>query len=192
MAPGTRVVFFPWEIALGYADISMHKFLEIAVPEAHKLEWIRVRDEKTRATMAHLINEGYPGGEALDAAMSKHAHYWDMEDKTVAADTSSTLASIQDAEAAGSHSQAPRGQKRTAEGKGAGGKNPKGKGKGKPASRDQQGRLICGAFNGRKGCKTPCPQNQRHTCNVTASDGLACEGRYGKPGHCASKCPLRG
>ena len=92
--------------------------------------------------MAHLINEGYPGGEALDAAAAKHAHYWDMEDKVVAADTSGTLASIQDAEAAGSYSQPPRGQKRPAEGKGAGGKNPKGKGKGKQASRDQQGRLT--------------------------------------------------
>ena len=170
----------------------MHKVLEISIPEPLKLKWIRLRDERTRATMAHLINEGYPGGEALDAAMAKHAHYWDMEDRTVAADTSSGLASMQDAEAAGSYIQPPRGQKRPAEGKGAGGKNPKGKGKGKQASRDQQGRLICSAFNGRKGCKAPCPFNQRHTCNVMASDGLACECRWGKPGHSAAKCPMRG
>ena len=192
LVPGAQVVFFPWETALGYADNSMHKVLEISIPEPHKLRWIRVRDEKTRATMAHLINEGYPGGEAIDTAMSKHAHHWDMEDKTVAADTSSTLASIQDAKAAGSHSQTPRGQKRAASGKGAGGKNAGGKGCGKLAGRDQHGKLICGPFNGKKGCKAPCPRGQRHCCNVMAPDGKACEGRYGHPHHGASKCPLRG
>ena len=59
--------------------------------------------------------------------MVKHAHLWDTEDKSVAADISTTLAPLRDAEAAGSRdlaprNQAPRGLKRQAEGKGAQGK----------------------------------------------------------------------
>ena len=141
--------------------------------------------------MTRLINEGYPGGEAIETAMLRHAHYWDMEDKPVAADTSSTLASIQDAEAAGSHSQTPRGQKRAANGKGAGGTRTGGGGS-ERANRDQDHNLICAPFNGKKGCRLPCPQGHRHTCNVMAPDGKACEGRYGHPAHSAAKCPLKG
>ena len=123
--------------------------------------------------------------------MSKHAHYWDMEDRPVAADTSSTLASMQDAQAAGSYGQEPRGQKRAAHHMEADGKNIGGKGQGKPVARDQHHNLICASFNGRKGCKIPCPQGHRHTCNVMAPDGKACEGRYGHPNHSAAKCPLK-
>ena len=191
VAPGTRVVFFPWENALGYADDSMNKVLEISIPEADKLRWIRKRDEKTRATMAHLINEGYPGGEAIEAAVAQHAHYWDMEDRTVAADTESTLAALRDAEAAGSYvkaprNQAPRGQKRQQpEGKG----NP-GRKEVKLAREDSKRRKICGPWNGKKGCWEPCRNREQHVCNVIAADGKACAGRFGKPGHNALQCPI--
>ena len=42
---------------------------------------------ETRATMAHLINEGMAGGETLRASWRAHAHLWDIEDRTVAAET---------------------------------------------------------------------------------------------------------
>ena len=145
-----------------------------------------MRDEKTRATMAHLINEGYPGGEAIETAMVKHAHFWDMEDKTVAADTSSSLASIRDAEAMGSHDQAPRGHKRPAETKGAKG-NSAGM---KFAQVDAKRVRICGAWNGKKGCRETCPRGQRHCCNIVAPDGKACEGRLGPRNHKGINCPL--
>ena len=95
---GTRVLFFPWEVALGYADNALHKTLEVNLPEQAKLKWIRARDERTRAEMAHLINEGHPGGEALLAAWKTNARFWDMEDRPVAAETVITLAALREAD----------------------------------------------------------------------------------------------
>ena len=89
--PGTHVVFFPFGTALEHHDIALHKNLEIAIPEHTKLRWVRSRDHHTRDEMAQLINEGMPGGEAIGKAMDKHKPLWDMEDKTVAADTSTSL-----------------------------------------------------------------------------------------------------
>ena len=148
------------------------------------------RDEKTRATMAHLINEGYPGGEAIEAAVTQHAHYWDMEDKPVAADTQSGLLALRDAEAAGSigkapRGQAPRGQKRQQpDNRGAAGNGLR------QAKEDSKKRRICGPWNGKKGCPHPCRNWEQHVCNVIAADGKACAGRFGKPGHNALQCPL--
>ena len=45
---------------------------------------LRARDEATRAEMAQLINEGWPGAEALQRAMTSLAHDWRMEDNVVA------------------------------------------------------------------------------------------------------------
>ena len=140
--------------------------------------------------MTHLINEGYPGGESIEAAVAQHAHYWDMEDKPVAADTESTLAALRDAEAAGSYSrtprqQAPRGQKRQQ----PEGKNNNGRGV-KLAREDSNKKRICGPWNGKKGCWNPCRMQEKHVCNVLAPDGKACAGRFGKPGHNALQCPL--
>ena len=86
-SPGTMVEYFPWEVAHGYADDALHKCLEVNIPEHTKLRWLRLRDERTRAQMSHLINQGIPGGEALRTAWKAQAHLWDMEDKVVAAET---------------------------------------------------------------------------------------------------------
>ena len=115
VTPGTMVEFFPWEVAHGYADDCMHKCLEMNLAEHARLKWLRLRDERTRAQMAHLINQGVPGGEALTQAWKEHAHLWDMEDKTVIA--------VTQGEAAGSAGYAQperqqnenRGQKRQGE-----------------------------------------------------------------------------
>ena len=66
---GNKVKFFTWGATLGYADTALHKVLEIAIPEHAKLAWIRKRDERTRGEMAHLINDGASGDEALAEAM---------------------------------------------------------------------------------------------------------------------------
>ena len=75
------VTFFPWEDALGYCDDTLQATIRIDIPEASKLAWLRARDESTRSEMVSLINEGWPGGEALHKARKIHAHYWRMEDK---------------------------------------------------------------------------------------------------------------
>ena len=180
--PGTKVIFFPWETAIAYVDDAMHKTLEIAIPEFQKLRWIRVRDEKTRATMASLINEGAPGGEAIQMAVVKHAHLWDMEDKTTAAETLSTRESGQDTAMEDGQSSQPRGSKRavSAESKGN-----------RLAFSDAKKRKICGTYNGKKGCPEPCSKGLRHTCSILASDNRACECRFGKPNHNAMNCPQR-
>ena len=81
---GTQVTFFPWEVALGFSDEVMYVVIRIAIPESMKLTWVRSRDETTRADMAQVINESWPGGEGLLKARESLAHYWRMEDKTIA------------------------------------------------------------------------------------------------------------
>ena len=98
---------------MAYADDAMHKVLEVSMPEHQKIRWLRARDERTRAEMVYLINEDWPGGEALDAAVKKHAHFWDMEDKPVAANTVTTLAGLRDAQRQGSPSPARSSQRGT-------------------------------------------------------------------------------
>ena len=187
---GNKVKFFTWGATLGYADTALHKVLEIAIPEHAKLSWIRKRDERTRGEMAHLINDGASGDEALAEAMEKHRYFWDMEDKSQAADFNSggspPAASPRSRSPRGASSSGQRGQG----GKGSGKRSLEGI---KMAQYDSKKQKICGAYNGKKGCSDLCPRKQRHVCNVIAPDGKACEGRTGHPKHSASNCPhLRG
>ena len=87
---GRRWSSSPIGTAIEYHDTALHKTLEIAIPEHTKLRWVRYRDQRTRDEMAQLINEGMPGGEAILKALEKHKHLWDMEDGTVAAETSTS------------------------------------------------------------------------------------------------------
>ena len=105
---GKMVEFFPWEVALGYVDDCMHKVLEVMMPDVAKLAWLRMRDERTRAQMAHLINEGMPGGEALRAAWKSHAHLWDMQDHTIAAEALGDYDMDTTYSPSSSHQQGPR------------------------------------------------------------------------------------
>ena len=149
--PGTHVVFFPFGTALEYHDVALHKTLEIAIPEHAKLRWVRYRDQRTRDEMAQLINEGMPGGEAIVKAMEKHKHLWDMEDKTIAAETSTSLR-IVDGDGRRSPSRTPR-DRHARKGKGGGkaGDLPSLSGV-RLGQRDSNKRQICGAYNSRRGC----------------------------------------
>ena len=162
--PGTKVQYFPWEVALGYADDSMHKCIENNVPEHEKLRWIRLRDERTRAHMSHLINQGTPGGEALRAAWKGLAHLWDMEDKVVAAKTREEAADLGSSSAADTRTD--RGAK--------GGKRPAMDGV-RMAHADSKKRKICGGYNSKRGCEEPCPRGERHICSVIGKNGRICE-----------------
>ena len=85
LVPGTMALMMPWETALGYADNVTEKLIKIEIPEASKLQWVRARDEQTRADMAQLVCEEWPAHEALQKAMDQQAHYWRMLDNLVAA-----------------------------------------------------------------------------------------------------------
>ena len=82
--PGNWVQMMPWGDALAYADEVTEKVIKVDLPESAKLSWMRARDEQTRADMATLINEEWPAVEALEKAREQQAHYWRMEDRTVA------------------------------------------------------------------------------------------------------------
>ena len=185
--PGTQVEFFSWESALGYADNALHKVLEVAIAEHFKLRWLRLRDERTRAKMAHHINSGIPGGEALALAWSEHQHLWDMEDKVTLVETREET-----------RDQPPRRQRsRSAQrnsssnGQGKGNKNGN-KNKGnhldniRTAQYTGDRRRICGAHNSKKGCRDPCPRGEMHVCNIYKPNGKVCEARD----HGAWRCPI--
>ena len=130
------------------------------------------------------------GYEALAAAMEKHKHLWDMEDKTVAADHASTAYPP----GAAPRSRSPHGRSSSSKNNGKGGGKDRNPMKGvRLAQADSKRRRFCGAFSSKKGCSQPCPRNQRHACNVIVPDGHPCEGRVGNPNHSAVHCPhLRG
>ena len=152
------------------------------MPEMAKLAWLRMRDERTRAHMAHLINEGMPGGEALRAAWKAHTHFWDMEDKTVVAPMQSDADMEVDGFSFSSRQPAPRGAAKRNLSSDAGSI--------RQVNFDSNRKKICGAFNGKKGCLFKGCQ-LRHVCNVVnPQDGLVCEGRFGNQKHSAYNCPL--
>ena len=85
VSPGHMTLMMTWEAALGYADTVTEKVIKVNLPEHAKLQWLRARDEQTRADMAQMVCEEWPAHEALDKAMEKQAHYWRMLDNLVAA-----------------------------------------------------------------------------------------------------------
>ena len=131
--------------------------------------------------MAHLINEGHPGGEASATAWKTNAHYWDMEDRTVAAETATSRAALRDAEGSPSPPRRQGGEKRK--------EAPRNLMGVRQAAVDSKKRKICGTFISKRGCTAPCSKGLRHVCNVVAPDGKACEGRMGQPNHSAFHCP---
>ena len=179
--PGTTVEFFPWEVSHGYADDCMHKCLEMNMPEHARMRWLRLRDERTRAQMAHLINQGVPGGEALTQAWRELAHLWDMKDGVVAAETHS--------EAAGSSYMGGHAQQEntSSDSKAKRAKSDANPMKGvRLASQDNNRKKLCGAWNSVRGCNEPCHKKQRHACSVIGRDSQICLSRE----HNAQNCPI--
>ena len=178
-SPGTTVEFFSWEVAIGYADDVLHKCLEISVPEHARLRWLRLRDERTRAQMGHLINQGMPGGEALTQAWKEHAHLWDMEDKVTVAETQSDVRTrtspppkrrqIED------RRPPPRGDDSRIDMRGV-----------KMASMDKNKRKFCGAWNGR-GCSEPCPKKAKHACSIIENGKICGSTNHNAVDHVARK-----
>ena len=150
---------------MAYVDDAMERTLEIGIPESSKLDWVRARDQATRSEMAQMINEGWPGGEAIEQALKNQAHYWKMEDKVAAAprEHESSPASL------------PKRQRLD---------------DGRPQKKanilagvsvcqtDRRKRKICGKWNGPNGCSShekDCPSRGRHVCNVKLPSGMPCE-----------------
>ena len=152
----------------------------MAIAESYKLGWLRRRDERTRAKMAHHINQGMPGGEALQLAWNENLYLWDMEDRTMLQET-------RDEAAAAPKRGRSRSKPRTASGpKGGPAKNPQNVRH--SAFDNTKKRKICGTYNGKRGCNSPCPNGLLHVCNVIKPDGKVCEARN----HTAWRCPHRG
>ena len=167
VAPGSMVEFFGWEIALGYADNALHKVLEVAIAESQKLGWLRRRDERTRAKMAHHINEGMPGGEALQLAWNENLYFWDMEDRAMLVET-------RDEAPAARKRGRSRSRPRPASGSQRAPVNPKGS---RISGVDNNKRRICGTYNSKRGCNTPCPNGLLHVCSIIKPNGKVCEAK---------------
>ena len=73
----------------------------------------------------------------------------------------------EDDKAAGSRTRTPRGHKRAADSQSAQGTHTW-QVSSKRANRDQNHSLICAPFNGKRGCRIPCPLSHRHVCNAMA------------------------
>ena len=52
---------------------------------------------------------------------------------------------------------------------------------------DNKRRRLCGAYNSKKGCTTPCPFGFIHGCNVIKPNGKVCEAKD----HNSWTCPSR-
>ena len=179
--PGTTVEFFGWEIALGYADNALHKVLEVAIAESQKLAWLRRRDERTRAKMAHHINQGMPGGEALQLAWQENLYFWDMEDRA-------TLIETRDEKPASLKRGRSRSKPRAASGSKGGGQDLTSTIKYAQFDNSKK-RKLCGKYNSKSGaCATPCRNGLLHVCSVIKPNGKVCEAKD----HGAWRCPYAG
>ena len=178
VTPGSTVEFFGWEVALGYADNALQKVLEVAIAESAKLGWLRRRDERTRAKMAHHINQGMPGGEALTLAWNENLYFWDMEDRVMLGETRDEAAAKPPRRARS------RSKPRAASGSNSGRHAMDGV---RLSRTDNKKRRLCPAYNSKKGCKSPCSFGFIHACNVVKPNGKVCEGKD----HIALTCPNR-
>ena len=177
---GKTVVFFPFEVAIGYVDEVTQATLAMkARNESERLHWLRKRDEQVRGEMIALINDGFSGGEALTTSWKKLAHIWVIRDGAQASETQQDYA------------RAPTQRYYDDKGKGAG-KGRKGKQDDKGARDPGQDPLAgvkrkamdpytkknyCGAYNSKKGCvwnQNRCPYGALHKCNVIKPNGDVC------------------
>ena len=160
-------MFFSWECGLAFADEVMHMAIQLGLPDAQRLSWLRARDEQARADVARYVCDGWPGGEALQKAREDQSHYWRMGD-AVAAMTSKPTREARE-------SSPPRNTARGGKGGGKGQKQQKGTSA--TISQDKKGIHLCGAFNSHRGCtrsEWDCPQGARHACSYAIGKGTPC------------------
>ena len=70
--PGEKCVAAPLHVNLTYADNA----LKCTADQNASVEWMRARDEATRARAVELQREGWPQGEALQSAWQSQEIYW--------------------------------------------------------------------------------------------------------------------
>ena len=176
-------------MALNYCDELTELVIKLDAPEQNKVPWLRSRDETTRADMAQLVNEGWPGGEALVKAKQQKAHYWRMADGTVASVCETAVPTrspsrgrerSRDNRGRGKQGPKPRNQQQN-------GQKPPQQNVQKTISMDSNGIKYCGAFNTARGCpnnERKCAQRGRHACSVMLDKGKACGRKdHGATGH---------
>ena len=74
--PGTKVLFFPLEVGLDYADRALRYVYKNNIPPKEALRWMARNDKLTRTCASRLVFKGWPGGEAFTTAIDKTQGSW--------------------------------------------------------------------------------------------------------------------
>ena len=75
---GPEVLMAPYCINLDYADLGLRSASALRGSVDDRRKWLHRVDICTRGHMAMLVRQGWPQGEALEAALSKTANMWDQ------------------------------------------------------------------------------------------------------------------
>ena len=175
--------------AFGYADRVLRKAMQHA-PARSALEWIRDRDESTRATAVMKARSEIPWGEALVDAWAEHRLEWNSSGGRTA---ERELDEEDNFESAASRRVKPR-KGSAAEERAA---TPKGKVSERAESeRPKQlyastlpgGKHVCKAWvNGMCTKKeSDCPNKRVHACDIILPSGKVCGGNHRRAGHKSS------
>jgi len=206
---GAKVLMMPMSVALDYADRALRVTTFSGLHPVEQLPWLERKDRVTRAVMSSHIRERWPAGEALEKALKDTAQDWAVVrggevrgPHESLADGDPALGAIRQGSGVSDRPWMNESRvrkdflKNSKGGKGKGGKFGKGsKGGGSEKSKVGQqasctlaGKKICGAFNGKKGCKAndkECPNWGLHICNwIIEPNGDVCGARkHGFAGH---------
>jgi hypothetical protein len=172
--PSKEVMYFSLGQGLHYADTAYRRAMENARGEG-QLHWLRERDELTRGKALLLAREGWPFGEALEAAVADKKLEWTLSQK----------GPIGGSGGGGGNGDRDRDRDRDRRRS----RSPKGKGtrkEKKALNKEKDGRVgstlpggaqICRSFNqGRCQKKEKdCPGGRKHVCDrMLSSTGKVC------------------
>ena len=187
-----KVKFIDLSTGVNYAYSRLRIVSTVGVPFGEQLGWLQKRDLTTRKMMSILMSrDKMPAGEALEKALELTFHEWTrvkgndvvsvhepLSDMPCISNDGSVMNWIggDGPRRRRSRSPARRG------GGGSSGSGGKGGGQGKRYEIGScrlhfDGRKLCGAYNGRKGCPNHknCPQGGEHRCAyVVDSSGKVC------------------
>ena len=76
VTPGTRVIFYPMEVGLDYADRALRYVYKNRIPPEDALRWLVRNDKLTDTCASRLVAKGWPAGEATLAAIDKTQGSW--------------------------------------------------------------------------------------------------------------------
>ena len=158
--PGEKCVAAPLHVNLAYADNA----LKCTSDQNASVEWMRTRDEATRARAIELQREGWPQGEALQSAWQSQEIYWIVAPPPP-----------------------PHPAKRPLENPDA----PSPVKGAKPRTANMVGsKFICKKHNGNRGCtpkESACPDSRLHCCDIVKPDNQVCAAKD----HTRLQCPFR-